>query len=424
MWFVRVAGVILFIETLVLMRGISRLHGCIGGVDDKTCSENQENTGHHLNQPKVKIVGNTHLNRSEALKKGRYGSEFLPTAAKPLSDEEIIAQNIFFNETFTNMHTFQKPFYLTEPDVTKMDDAIFVIFVQSSLGNIGKRKRIRTTWAKESFYGTREFSRPYVFFTCAREIGNDSRHINEEIAREVTSYKDILLLDIMDSYDNLTFKGLLTMRWIQERTGQYVRYVIKTDDDVMINTFRFMSLVESPMLSKTQKFVVGFVWKSPIVKRKGRYAVSLAEYADDYYPAFCTGSGYIMPLDALTTILTMTSRVQFLKRDDPFITGILASVGHVARYSVDRNAYLLYDVDFERHQPWNKTLVVHDPVDSLWHDIWQTYVTYSKPELRSKIHTQLTFITSGKLSNEAMAKIAKERMENKGAEHERMIQST
>jgi hypothetical protein len=317
---------------------------------------------------------------------------------RSLLDQERYNQNVFFNKTFTDMSQFQRSWYLVEPNLKNMADNAFVIFVQSSLLHIEKRNRIRATWGNSNYYRKRNMEKPIVFFTCGLESGNDV--ISEAARKEIITHGDLLILKMVDSYDNLTFKGLLTMQWVLHKTDPSVKYVIKTDDDVMLNTFRFMSLVESPFFQETPKFILGYVWQSPDVNRKGRYAVSLKEYAGEYYPAFCTGSGYVMSREAMEVILKMTPRVQFLKRDDPLITGILAAAGHVARYSFNKETYILYPFDFLDDLSWETTMLVHDAAEPLWHHIWQTYVAYAHPVLSSGVQTDIKYITSEEFPEE------------------------
>ena len=59
-------------------------------------------------------------------------------------------------------------------------------------------------------------------------------------------YKDILRLDYQDTYENLTNKTVLTLRWIAEKCEP--KYVLKTDDDCFVNI-----LVLSTWLQKNKQ---------------------------------------------------------------------------------------------------------------------------------------------------------------------------
>ena len=51
------------------------------------------------------------------------------------------------------------------------------------------------------------------------------------------TFINIILLDMMDNYENLTLKGLLTMRWIVHHTHARAKYILKVDENVEICRF-------------------------------------------------------------------------------------------------------------------------------------------------------------------------------------------
>ena len=281
-------------------------------------------------------------------------------------------------------------FYLTEPDITKlMHGQSVVIFVQSGHLNTRNRQLIRQTWANPHYYVNNE--RPFVFFVSGQETQCGCAHV--KVMEEISINKDILLLDIKDTYDNLTIKGILTMAWIERALNNSYKYVIKTDDDVMLNTFRWITVLNTQNFFNSPRFIVGYVWPKPIVKRTGRYKVSPAEYPGQYYPAFCTGSGYAMSREAMAVILKKVPNVPFLKRDDPFITGLLAVEGKVPRYTFKRNTYVIYPGDFRGNVSWQETMLVHGANESTWYKVWNMYVSSSRFDV-NVIQTSVSFVTS------------------------------
>jgi len=304
---------------------------------------------------------------------------------------DVEAKHYSNNTTYFNISVLYQHAFLVEPDLFLYEhDQSVVIFVQSSHLNTARRELIRTTWANGSYY--KKNRRPYVFFVSGLETR--CHCVRETVRLEMSVRKDILLLAINDSYDNLTIKGLLTMAWIENKLNASVKFVIKTDDDVILNTFRWLSILSIQMSSRRSPFIIGYVWQRPAVQRTGRYAVSSKEYREDYYPAFCTGSGYAMSRNAVAVMLEMTSNVPFLKRDDPFITGLLAAEGHISRYTFNRMTYVLYPADFKTVRSWQRTMLVHGANSSIWHDVWNTYVLSSQTKSYDIPEMAVTFVTS------------------------------
>ncbi len=170
-------------------------------------------------------------------------------------------------ESFNNTPSPYDTCYLHEPH-TIGEEPHFVIFVLSRHAAMAEREFIRTTWANNSHYSDVGIKRPFVFFVCGMEPHSDC--VNNSLHNEVLIKKDILVINMVDSYDNLTLKSILAMRWIETRLGDSVKYVIKTDDDVMLNTFRWMSVLNSNFFR--------YVWQRPEVKREGKYIVRKEKY--------------------------------------------------------------------------------------------------------------------------------------------------
>ncbi len=110
--------------------------------------------------------------------------------------------------------------------------------------------------------------------------------------------------------------------------------------------------------SNVSSFIVGFAWQRSRVKRERKYAVSKKEYSANYYPDFCSGAGYAMTPDALVALLGVTSQVSYLKRDDPYFTGVLASQAGISRFNFQRNSYVLSSDDFSKKMIWHDTMLV------------------------------------------------------------------
>ena len=185
------------------------------------------------------------------------------------------------------------------------------------------------------------------------------------------------------------------MTWIQNVLNHSVKYVIKTDDDVLLNTFRWMDVLNKASLFRDRRFILGYVWPKPAVERTTKYAVSVEEYPGMYYPAFCTGSGYAMSREAMAVILKKVPSVPFLRRDDPFITGLLAVEGRIPRYTFERSAYVLYAAELQRNITWKRTVVVHGSDESTWFEVWNTYVLSSLSQDTDGSETSVSFVTFG-----------------------------
>ena len=63
--------------------------------------------------------------------------------------------------------------------------------------------------------------------------------VMKAIAYENEMHLDIVQEDFLDAYKNLTYKGIMALKWISTYCRQ-TKYVLKVDDDIVVNTFTLM----------------------------------------------------------------------------------------------------------------------------------------------------------------------------------------
>jgi beta-1,3-galactosyltransferase 1 len=62
------------------------------------------------------------------------------------------------------------------------------------------------------------------------------KNVQYKVEQESLANNDIVQGKFFDSYHNLTFKGVLWLRWVKEHCAR-AETVLKLDDDVFVNTF-------------------------------------------------------------------------------------------------------------------------------------------------------------------------------------------
>ena len=111
-----------------------------------------------------------------------------------------------------------------------------------------KKKQIRHTWSNRKVYNDYYHNPIYVIFTLGLpthfSISNKPDPILRDVIEEAHKTKDILLLNMIDMHNNLTIKGFLMMLWIESR-GLQSNYIMKTDDDIILNMFAWFQIVRN-----------------------------------------------------------------------------------------------------------------------------------------------------------------------------------
>lgn len=152
-------------------------------------------------------------------------------------------------------------------------------FVLSSPAKSRTRQAIRTTWG----------SAMKPIFVLGR---SSKPNVTAAVEREAEEFNDILVEDFLDTYDNLTLKTGFAMKYFI-RHNQHARFFFKIDDDVLVNVENLMKrLRDSP-----KNALIGYLsrFSRPMKSTKSKWFMPDCMYADEYYPDYLQGAGYIIP---------------------------------------------------------------------------------------------------------------------------------
>ncbi|KIH61006.1 N-acetyllactosaminide 3-alpha-galactosyltransferase [Ancylostoma duodenale] len=116
-------------------------------------------------------------------------------------------------------------------------------------------------------------------------VGSAARDTHDKFEKEADKYNDILQVDTIEHYHNITYKA---QAWIQLLTScpHPPKFVIKLDDDVMVDRLGVEYLID-------------------------RY-LSQEQYNGTDLGTYCQGMAYIFSGDQLRHMRDNISRVQFL----------------------------------------------------------------------------------------------------------------
>ncbi|KAK6170312.1 hypothetical protein SNE40_018730 [Patella caerulea] len=194
-----------------------------------------------------------------------------------------------------------------------------IVVVHTAPTHFLQRENIRET------YGARKLFLPTevrVIFLLGRLM---DQKLQERIVSEHNAHGDIIQGDFKDAYHNLTYKAVMGLHWVSHYCPD-TEYVIKTDDDVVFDMWRFMKQVYTKIrfISRT---IYGIVRSKDSIPRSGKWTVPsyfLRGYS--HYPfQFCIGFVLIMSADVIPDLYRATFKVPFFWLDDVYVTGLLPS---------------------------------------------------------------------------------------------------
>ncbi|XP_053398857.1 UDP-GalNAc:beta-1,3-N-acetylgalactosaminyltransferase 1-like [Mercenaria mercenaria] len=135
--------------------------------------------------------------------------------------------------------------YIKEDEAfcSSVTNLTFLVIVLSSTTNFNRRQTLRKTWANESLYTS------YGTLKIVSLLGiTDKAKVQKQIDEEFNLYGDTVQGAFLDTYENLTHKSTMGFKWATERCRN-AKYIIKTDDDVVINMFE---LFQNNKLSESE----------------------------------------------------------------------------------------------------------------------------------------------------------------------------
>ncbi|XP_037514825.1 beta-1,3-galactosyltransferase 5 [Rhipicephalus sanguineus] len=190
--------------------------------------------------------------------------------------------------------------------------------------------------------------------------------LREELHAEAECEGDLVLLDHVDTYRDLTLKFIGATKWLAANgcLSSSTDVIVKMDDDVIVNAFLLASYIKRRMAAtKTRNLetihcaIMPPVYLKPMRSKKSKWFVTEEEYDNDIYPPFCSGAAYLMKASVLALLGKATGSVPFFWVDDVYATGLLRMAQNVTLVNITR----MYSIvpSYRTTSISNKTLFFH-----------------------------------------------------------------
>ncbi|XP_014774687.1 probable serine/threonine-protein kinase ifkA [Octopus bimaculoides] len=190
-------------------------------------------------------------------------------------------------------------------------DVRLVILVESPPSNQESRNAIRKTWGAISQVSS---SNVRVVFLLGK---SNNPHENTLAEHEYWLNQDIVQIDFVDAYANLTYKTLSGLHWVNTFCSN-AKYVMKTDDDMYVNTPLITKML---LASPKSRFLGGYCWgvSTPHRDSSSKWYVPYEMYPSATFPPMCSGTGYIMSQDLVKNIINMSLVIGFFYLEDVYV---------------------------------------------------------------------------------------------------------
>ncbi|XP_057328033.1 beta-1,3-galactosyltransferase 1-like isoform X1 [Microplitis mediator] len=245
-----------------------------------------------------------------------------------------------------------------------------LIIVCSAVGNQKARTAIRSTWGSEQnlyYLSTSSSANTTVKVVfLLGESTNDT--LNAQILDENYEYGDIIQEKFIDTYNNLTLKSVMMLKWVTTTCPQ-ATYLMKTDDDMYVNVPGLVKVIKSRPTSAGTLMGSLICNARPISDPKNKWYTPKYMFSEKTYPNYLSGTGYVMSLDVASKLYATALKTPLLHLEDVYLTGLCAKkaklrpvnnpgFSYIPRkfdYCVLKNSITAHKVDSSgMYEIWNK----------------------------------------------------------------------
>ncbi|CAM1293758.1 Uncharacterised protein g836 [Pycnogonum litorale] len=267
--------------------------------------------------------------------------------------------------------------FLISPKQICNEKIDFLMVVHSSVNYRARRNVLRYTIGR---YNKKSQLKYKMMFVVGTPTDNSNSNMLD-VLREHNDLKDILLIDIIDDYRNMTHKALGWLKFVSEKCTRNVKHIIKMDDDALIKMPQLIDMLKPCETSQAKPIcrqISCMVRPKEPSLRIGKNNITIDEYPLRYYPPMCPGLVYIFPSTLIDRLLEASQQVPFIWLDDVYVTVFLReSIGEklhsLRRYYLqpaDKRYRLLYKKKMIAHL--NSKHFVTDYI-RLWNEMLKSY---------------------------------------------------
>lgn len=261
-------------------------------------------------------------------------------------------------------------FVLDQPFVCTNRSELSVVFlVPVAPHHYAQREAVRQTW------GAPGGDTLTLFFLGLPEDGPQKSHIQEELEKESSAHEDMIQINFIDTYQNLTLKTLQMMRWLHARCPQ-ARYGMKVDADIFVNVFYLRDYLQT---CPRRDFITGSVISDGRPRRdpNNKWSLSAEQYPGPSFPPYVSGAGYVFSWDVAGQVSWASRSVRPIPLEDVYVGLCLRLLQIQPRYAYSllpwpTNLFEVRNLKYERCR-FAKLIIVNGFQPSELRDAWEDF---------------------------------------------------
>ncbi|XP_028852502.1 beta-1,3-galactosyltransferase 2 [Denticeps clupeoides] len=221
-------------------------------------------------------------------------------------------------------------YVLNQPAACRRDDRrpFLVLMVPVAPGDLDSREAVRKTWGRGGLVSDVEVLTLFFLGVVS------GKGVQESLEEESRGHGDIIQMDFLDSYKNLTIKTMMMMNWLSSHC-QHASYAMKIDADVFLNVHQLLGRLPRPA---KQNYITGSVIRDgrPRRDKSSKWYLSEEVYPQSTLPPYVSGAGYVFSADLAQKISWASRFVRPLPLEDVYVGLCLEVLGVSPVYSTSR----------------------------------------------------------------------------------------
>ncbi|XP_012536065.1 beta-1,3-galactosyltransferase 1 [Monomorium pharaonis] len=215
-----------------------------------------------------------------------------------------------------------------------------LIIICSAVANQEARAAIRNTWANKYNLDNLYNSTVKIMFLLGK---SDNDTLNNLIADESSQYNDIVQERFFDTYNNLTLKSVMMLKWVTSNCNQ-AKYLMKTDDDMFVNIPLLLKTLHS--ITQVETLLGSLICNAkPITDPKNKWYTPKYMYSEKTYPNYLSGTGYVMSMGVASKLYQAALITPLLHLEDVYVTGLCAKRAKVRPVNHPGFSYIPRKID-------------------------------------------------------------------------------
>ncbi|KAM6930964.1 beta-1,3-galactosyltransferase 2 [Xenentodon cancila] len=234
-------------------------------------------------------------------------------------------------------------YLLNQPHVCRDRRPVLVLLVPVAPQDAAARDAVRRTW------GSASPDALTLFYAGLPSWGQQSR-LQEALQQESRLHADIIQMNFMDNYQNLTIKTMMMMKWVATYCPS-ASYAMKVDADIFVNVYYLMQRLGSfPRLG----FITGSLIRDGTPRRdpRSKWYLSEEQYPESSFPPYVSGAGYVFSTDLAGRISWASRFVRMIPLEDVYVGLCLHVLDVRPMYSYDllflRNLFEIKNLPYDR----------------------------------------------------------------------------